>query len=91
MPKMQVYLPADLYARMKARRRSLNVSQILQAALEEALAVLDRRDAADEAIRSYEAEFGAFTAAELAAQEARDRAASRRPLARRRKPKKKAA
>ena len=65
MPKMQVYLPDELYAKVKAQQPRLNVSGILQEALEEHLAVLGRRQALDEAIADYEAEFGAFTEEQL--------------------------
>jgi post-segregation antitoxin (ccd killing protein) len=84
MPKMQVYLPAELYAMVKARGASINVSAVLQDALKEALAALERRDALDEAIAGYEAEFGKITDKEIAAVEARDRALARRPSLRRR-------
>ncbi len=65
MPKMQVYLPDELYAKVKAQQPRLNVSGILQEALEEHLAELGRREALDEAIADYEAEFGAFTEEQL--------------------------
>jgi hypothetical protein len=84
MPKMQVYLPAELHEKVKARGASINVSSILQDALREALADLDRREALGVAIRGYEAEFGKITEADIAAQEARDRTAARRPAPRRR-------
>lgn len=50
MPKMQVYLPADLYERVKARSDELNVSALLQDALAQRLAQLDRLDAARAAL-----------------------------------------
>jgi post-segregation antitoxin (ccd killing protein) len=84
MPKMQVYLPSDLYDRVKARGDRLNVSSILQGALEQALAELERRDALDAALRRYESRRGRFSQDDLAAQEARDRASARRPSVRRR-------
>ena len=65
MPKMQVYLPEDLYQRVKAHAHELNVSRILQEALAEQLAVLDRRIALEEVLAEYVAEFGAFTPEEL--------------------------
>lgn len=76
---MQVYLPAQLHARVKARLGDVNVSAILQRALEETIAELDRRDALGRVVREYESEHGSFRPAELAAVEARDRATSRRP------------
>jgi post-segregation antitoxin (ccd killing protein) len=72
MPKMQVYLPEDLYERVKAHAHELNVSRILQEALAEHLAVLDRRIALEEVLAEYVAEFGAFTPEEIEAQRQRD-------------------
>jgi post-segregation antitoxin (ccd killing protein) len=72
MPKMQVYLPDELHARVKAQQPRLNVSAILQEALEAHLAVLGRRQALDEAIADYEAEFGVLTQEELDRQVADD-------------------
>lgn len=89
MPKMQVYLAEDLYRRVKAARDALNVSAILQAALEEALAELERQRALGELVRDYEAKHGAFTSAQLAEREALDQAAARRP--RRGRPRRRAA
>lgn len=91
MPKMQVYLPADLYDRLKARGDSFNVSSVLQRALEESLAELDRREALDAAIRSYETKHGRITAEEVATQEAADGATARRPKLHRRRGNKSAA
>lgn len=65
---MQVYLPDDLYERVKQRSGRLNVSGILQKALAEHLARLEREEALGAAVRSYEAEFGAFSDEELVAQ-----------------------
>jgi post-segregation antitoxin (ccd killing protein) len=91
MPKMQVYLPADLYERVRARGEGFNVSGVLQRALEETLAELDRREALDAAIRAYEAKHGRISAKEVAMQEAADRAAARRPRVHRGRSKKRAA
>ena len=91
MPKMQVYLPAELYERVKARGDAFNVSSVLQRALEESLAELDRREALDEAIRRHEAKHGRIAAREVAAQEAADRAAVRRPRLRKGRSRRKAA
>jgi Arc/MetJ-type ribon-helix-helix transcriptional regulator len=87
MPKMQVYLPQDLYRQVKRRGEALNVSGILQAALREVLAEEARRKALDELVREYEAEHGAFTREELDAQCAADlaEAAARRKKRRRRR------
>lgn len=85
MPKMQVYLPADLYEQVKARSDQLNVSAVLQHALVERLAQLDRHDAALAALADYEAEFGVITPEEIAARLAADEeeAARNRELIRR--------
>jgi hypothetical protein len=89
MPKMQVYLPEDLYARVKRRGAAINVSSILQRALAEAIAEAERQEALDSAIRAYEGKHGEISQRAMDAQEARDRAAARRPS--RRRPRKKAA
>jgi Arc/MetJ-type ribon-helix-helix transcriptional regulator len=91
MPKMQVYLPAELYQRVKARGDAFNVSSVLRKALEESLAELDRREALDAAIRVYESGHGRIGSKEIARQEAADRAAARRPSLRRGRGKKRAA
>lgn len=84
MAKVQVYLPDELRARIRAKLPDLNVSAVLQQALEEKLAELDRFKALDAAIRSYEREFGKITDAQVEATRARDRAVARRPNAPRR-------
>lgn len=81
MPKMQVYLPADLHERVRKRADRLNVSNVLQRALEEELAELERREALDRAVSAYEAKHGKLTAAELRARKARDDARICRPRA----------
>jgi post-segregation antitoxin (ccd killing protein) len=68
MPKMQVYLPDDLYAQVKAQGQNFNVSGILQQALQERIDHENRLAAGREAVADYEAEFGAFTDAKLATQ-----------------------
>jgi post-segregation antitoxin (ccd killing protein) len=73
MPKMQVYLPDPLYAQVKAQGARLNVSAILQDALEERLAALARLDALAAAIERHETESGPFTQAELDRQADADR------------------
>ena len=83
MPKMQVYLPDELYRRVKTQGRSLNVSSVLQAALEEALGDLQRREALRELVAGFEAEDGPLTAEQLERRDALDRAeAARRSRAR---------
>jgi post-segregation antitoxin (ccd killing protein) len=73
MPKMQVYLPDELYRRVKAED-DLNVSKVLQDALGELFAQRERAKALDELIAAYEAEHGVITDEEMEAQEAADRA-----------------
>jgi hypothetical protein len=85
MPKMQVYLPADLHDRVRMRADRLNVSNVLQRALEIELAELERREALDKAVSAHEAKHGRFTAAELRARETKDKARVRRPRTTRRK------
>lgn len=85
MPKIQVYLPEKLYERVKRRADRLNVSNILQAALEDVLAEIERQEALDAAVRSYEAEHGVFTDAAMATREAADRHNARRVTSRRRR------
>lgn len=79
MPKVQVYLPEDLYERLKRRAGSINVSGVLQAALAEQLDDLDRLDALSDAIGDYEAEFGPLDPADIQSQEVADRRSARRP------------
>jgi post-segregation antitoxin (ccd killing protein) len=85
MPKMQVYLPADLHERVRKHSDRLNVSNVLQRALEVELAELERREALDRALSAHESKHGRFTAAELRAREANDKSRVRRPRAVRRK------
>ena len=66
MPKMQVYLPGPLYEQVKAQGARLNVSGILQDALDERLAELTRLDALAAAIEQHEAESGPLAPADLA-------------------------
>ena len=60
MPKVQVYLPDGLYERVKAEGGRLNVSGVLQEALGERLAELERHDALAEALAAHAAESGPF-------------------------------
>lgn len=62
---MQVYLPDELYEKVKAQTARLNVSGILQDALTQRLAELERLDALDAAIDSYTAEFGPISDDEI--------------------------
>jgi post-segregation antitoxin (ccd killing protein) len=73
MPKMQVYLPDELYERLKAHGEHLNVSGILQEALTRQLADMERREALIAAVADYEAEFGKITEEELREQEEADK------------------
>ena len=69
---MQVYLPDELYQRVKGRGASLNVSGVLQAALETSLDELERQEALRAAVAEYENLHGTFTDAELNAITRRD-------------------
>ena len=84
MAKLQVYVPDALRARVRARLPDLNVSAVVQKALEDLLAELDRRKAMDATIRSYEREFGRISDADMDAVVAEDIANARRPNAPRR-------
>jgi post-segregation antitoxin (ccd killing protein) len=86
MPKMQVYLPDDLYAQVKAEGQNFNVSGILQQALQERIDHESRLVAGREAVADYEAEFGAFTEEELAEQASLDLENSIYPQAKRKRP-----
>jgi post-segregation antitoxin (ccd killing protein) len=66
MPKMQVYLPDSLYQRLAAEPTRLNVSGILQEALERELEQLDRDKALNRALEEYQRKRGVITPAELA-------------------------
>lgn len=84
MAKVQVYLPDALHRKVRARLRDINISAVLQEALEEKLAARDRHRAMDALIRDHEREFGKITQAEADAVLAADRASARRPNAPRR-------
>lgn len=86
MPKMQVYLPDELYERLKAHGEHLNVSGILQAALTRQLANMERREALIAAVADYEAEFGKITDEEMRAQEEVDKLNVIHPPPKRKKP-----
>jgi post-segregation antitoxin (ccd killing protein) len=74
MPKMQVYLPDELYLRVKTRGGSINVSGLLQEAIEARLAELERVEAQRVAIGQYEKKFGKVSAKERAEQKRKDAA-----------------
>ena len=65
MPKMQLYLPDDLYDAVKALGPAINVSSLLQDAVTRHLDERRRELAAAAAVADYEAECGAFTQEEL--------------------------
>ena len=60
MPRLQVYLPDDLYAELK--RRDLPASELLQVAVRAELERRDAVDAADEYIATLADEIGEPTA-----------------------------
>jgi post-segregation antitoxin (ccd killing protein) len=68
MPRVQVYLPDDLYEQLK--RRGLSPSELLQTALRAELARLDALDATDEYLAELAAEVGEPSAREWARAEA---------------------
>lgn len=65
MPKLQVYVPDELAARLKERRDEVNVSSVLQDALAAKLDELGRQDRLREVLAEFQQEDGAFTEAEL--------------------------
>ena len=70
---MQVYLPDELYERLKLHGEHLNVSGILQEALTRRLGDMERREALAAAIADYEAEFGKITDEEMRARAEADK------------------
>lgn len=64
MPRMQVYLPDDLYKAVK--KRKLAASELLQKAVREELRRRDVLAETDRYLRELEAELGPPTEAELA-------------------------
>jgi post-segregation antitoxin (ccd killing protein) len=68
MPRLQVYLPDDLYQRVKAE--GLPASELLQAAVRAELRRRDLLKATDEYLAELESEVGEPTAAERARAEA---------------------
>jgi Arc/MetJ-type ribon-helix-helix transcriptional regulator len=91
MAKVQVYLPDALQKEVRSKLPKLNVSAVLQKALEERLAEQKRLAAMDKAIRSYEREFGKITDAQMDAALERMRRSARHPNAPRTRPKRRAA
>lgn len=85
MPKMQVYLPDDLYEQLKQTGSELNVSGILQDALTQRLAHIERLRLLREAVNGHEHELGRFSPEELDAQEALDMQSAVRPKAKRKR------
>lgn len=79
MPKMQVYLPDELYERLKKAGSELNVSGLLQEALTQRLAHIERMRLLREAVIDYEQEQGPFTPEEVDAQESLDKKSAVRP------------
>jgi Arc/MetJ-type ribon-helix-helix transcriptional regulator len=90
MPKMQVYLPDDLYAQVKAQVKAqgqdFNVSGILQQALQERIDHENRLAAGREAVADYETEFGAFPDADLTEQASLDLENSIHPQRKKKRP-----
>lgn len=86
MPKMQVYLPDELYEKIKSQTTRLNVSGILQDALAQRLDQLERLDALAAAVDSYTAEFGAFSDEELNRQIEADKKQMARPRTKKKAP-----
>jgi post-segregation antitoxin (ccd killing protein) len=64
MPRMQIYLPEDLYAEVKSR--NLRVSELLQQAVRTEIRRQELADAADEYLEELIAEVGEPTPEELA-------------------------
>ena len=85
MPKVQVYLPDDLYERLKGTGSEVNVSGVLQEALAQRLAQIERLLALREAIRGHEKAHGAFTQEEVDTQEAIDKKSAVRPKPKRKR------
>lgn len=65
MPKLHVYVPDELAARLKERRDEVNVSSVLQDALAAKLDELGRQDRLREVLAEFEHEQGPLTQAEL--------------------------
>jgi post-segregation antitoxin (ccd killing protein) len=85
MPKMQVYLPDELYEQLKETGSDLNVSGILQEALTHRLAHIQRMRLLREALNDFENEHGTIGVAEIAAQENLDKKSAIKPKAKRKR------
>jgi post-segregation antitoxin (ccd killing protein) len=85
MPKMQVYLPDELYEQLKKTGSDLNVSGILQEALTHRLAHIERMRLLSEALNNFENDHGTIGSDEVAAQENLDRDSAIRPKAKRKR------
>jgi post-segregation antitoxin (ccd killing protein) len=81
MPKMQIYLPDELYLRVKTRGASINVSGLLQEAIAVRLAELERFEAQAVAIGQYQKNFGKISAKERIEQKKIDAAQAVYPKA----------
>ncbi len=68
MPRVQIYLPDDLYAQLK--RRGLRPSELLQVAVRAEIERRDALDATDEYVESLADEVGEPTARQRAQAEA---------------------
>lgn len=82
---MQVYLPDELYEQLKQTGSELNVSRILQDALTERLAHLERLRQLREALHDFEIEHGTISAAEIEAQARRDKQSAVKPKLKRKR------
>jgi post-segregation antitoxin (ccd killing protein) len=76
-----VYLPDALYEQIKQSGSELNVSRILQEALTERLAYIERLRCLSEALHDFESEHGTISTAEIEAQVKRDRQSAVKPKA----------
>jgi post-segregation antitoxin (ccd killing protein) len=85
MPKMQVYLPDELYEQLKHTGCEINVSGVLQEALTQRLAHIERIRLLREALSDYEQEQGLLTPEEVDAQEALDKKSAVRPKTKRKR------
>ena len=85
MPKMQVYLPDELYAKLKESGSDLNVSGILREALSHRLAHIERLQALSEALHDFGSECGAIGADEIEAQERLDKHSAIKPKMKRKR------
>jgi post-segregation antitoxin (ccd killing protein) len=85
MPKMQVYLPDELYEKLKEAGSDLNVSGILQEALTLRLAHIERMRLLSEALNDFANEHGTIGVAEIEAQQNLDKESAIHPKAKRKR------